>query len=83
MPPRIVDSCPTDGGNFLLTADEHDDLIQREPTTIKWIRRYISSNESINDIMRYCLWLKNCPPNDLPKMPLGERLQSNSLIREM
>ena len=69
VPPMIVGSCPTDGGNFLLTANERDDLIKREPAAKKWIRRYVGSNEFINNIMRYCLWLKDCPPNELRKMP--------------
>ena len=69
VPPMIVGSCPTDGGNFLLTADERDDLIKHEPVAEKWIRRYVGSNEFINGIMRYCLWLKDCPPNELRKMP--------------
>ena len=66
----IVGSCPTDGGNFLLTAKERDDFIKHVPTAEKWIRRYVGSNEFINNIMRYCLWLKDCPPNELRKMPL-------------
>ena len=70
VPPMIVGSCPTDGGNFLLTVDEYKDFIKREPAAKKWIRRYVGSNEFINDIMRYCLWLKDCPPNELRKMPL-------------
>ena len=70
VPPMIVGSCPTDGGNFLFTVDEHIDLIKHEPTAEKWIRRYVGSNEFINNIMRYCLWLKDCPPNVLRKMPL-------------
>ncbi|MBR2734463.1 MAG: class I SAM-dependent DNA methyltransferase [Selenomonadaceae bacterium] len=69
VPPMIVGSCPTDGGNFLLTADERDDLIKREPAAAKWIRRYVGSNEFINNITRYCLWLKDCPPNELRRMP--------------
>ena len=68
VPLMIVGSCPTDGGNFLLTADERDDLIKNEPAAQKWIRRYVGSNEFINSIMRYCLWLKDCPPNELRKM---------------
>ncbi len=70
VPPMIVGSCPTDGGNFLLTAEEYKDFIKREPAAEKWIRRYVGSNEFINNIMRYCLWLKDCPPNVLRKMPL-------------
>ena len=69
VPLMIVGSCPTDGGNFLLTADERDNLIKNEPAAQKWIRRYVGSNKFINSIMRYCLWLKDCPPNELRKMP--------------
>ena len=65
----IVGSCPTDGGNFLLTADERDDLIKREPAAEKWIRRYVGSQEFIHRLPRYCLWLVDCPPNELRKMP--------------
>ena len=70
IPPMIVGSCPTDGGHFLLTAEECDELVAREPAAAKWIRRYVGSNEFINGIERYCLWLKDCPPNELRKMPL-------------
>ena len=69
VPLMIVGSCPTDGGNFLLTAEERSDLIKREPNAANRIRRYVGSNEFINGIMRYCLWLKDCPPNELRKMP--------------
>ena len=34
-----------------------------------WIRRYVGSNEFINGITRYCLWLKDCPLNEIRKMP--------------
>lgn len=71
--PMIVGSCPTDGGNFLLTADERDELVAREPVAAKWIRRYVGSNEFINGIERYCLWLKDCPPNEIRKMPLVKK----------
>jgi len=69
VPPMIVGSCPTDGGYFLFTADEYKDFIKLEPAAEKWIRRYVGSNEFINGIIRYCLWLKDCPPNELRKMP--------------
>ena len=70
VPHMSVGSCPTDGGNFLFTAEEYEDFIKREPAAKKYIRRYVGSNEFINNIMRYCLWLKDCPPNELRKMPL-------------
>lgn len=69
IPLITVGSKTADGGNFLFTADEYKDFIKLEPAAEKWIRRYVGSNEFINGIIRYCLWLKNCPPNELRKMP--------------
>lgn len=63
-------SQPTDGGNLLLSESEKNDLIAAEPMSEKWIRPFIGSDEFINNIPRYCLWLINCPPNELRLMPL-------------
>lgn len=79
--PMIVGSCPTDGGNLIIEADEYDDFIQREPLAQKFIRPYIGSEEFINGKQRYCLWLKNCSPSTLNKMPLV--MQRIKAVREL
>ena len=80
FPKMTKGSQPTDGGNLLLTDDECKDFLKREPAAQKFIRRYVGSNEFINGIVRWCLWLKDCPPNELRKMPhVMERLKK---IRE-
>ncbi len=70
VPEMIVGSCPTDGGGFILTPEEYEDFIKKEPNAKKYIKKYIGSEEFINNKIRYCLWLKDCPPNELTKMPL-------------
>ena len=70
VPPMIVGSCPTDGGGFIIEADEYEDFIKREPAAVKFIRPYIGSEEFINNKKRYCLWLKDADPAELRKMPL-------------
>lgn len=70
VPPMRKGSQLTDGGNFLLTPEEKDDLIQKNPRAEKWIRPCVGSREFIRRIKRYCLWLKDCPPDELRKMPL-------------
>lgn len=70
VPPMIVGSCPTDGGGFIIEADEYDDFVKREPLAQEFIHPYIGSEEFINGKRRYCLWLKDCPPSLLRKMPL-------------
>ena len=62
-------SGPVDGGNFLLDEKEKEELIAAEKSAEKWIRPYSMGNDFINGIPRFCLWLKNCPPQELRKMP--------------
>lgn len=62
-------SQPTDGGNLLLSDAEKIDFIAKEPLAEKYIRPFLGSEEMINNIKRWCLWLKDLSPNDLKKMP--------------
>lgn len=70
VPKMAVGSFPTDGGNLVIKADEYESFIREEPKSIKYIRPYIGPEEFINRKTRYCLWLKDCPPNELRAMPL-------------
>ena len=70
VPEMKFGNMPRDGGNFILTPEERDDLISKNPRAEKWIRPYIGSKEFIQGIKRYCLWLEDCTPDELRKMPL-------------
>ena len=61
VPEMIYGSKPTDDGNFLLTSEERDELIKKNPRAEKWIRPFLGSREFIRNIARYCLWLVDCP----------------------
>lgn len=63
-------SSPIDGGNLLLTPEERDELVAKNPRAEKWIRPFLGAEEFINGKKRYCLWLVDCPPDELRKMPL-------------
>jgi hypothetical protein len=45
-------------------------LVSNEPNSKKWIKLLIGADEFINNRKRYCLWLVDCPPDELRKMPL-------------
>jgi len=62
-------SMPNDGGNLLLSDAERNALIALEPEAAQWIRPFLSADEFINGISRWCLWLLDCPPNVLRKLP--------------
>ena len=68
--PKIgIGNKPIDGGFYLFTEEEKNEFIKKEPQAEKWFRPWIGSHEFINRYFRYCLWLGECPPNELRKMP--------------
>jgi len=58
---------PREGGFLLLTQDEKDDLINKEPYLKKYIKQFVSSDDFINNIKRYCFWLVDAAPSEIKK----------------
>ncbi len=54
---------PNDGGNFLLSKEEKDDLIRLEPNAAQVIKPLLSAHEFLNGKERYCIWLKDVSPS--------------------
>jgi len=74
-------SQPTDGGNLLVDAEERSALMQVEPEAAAWMRPLMGSEEFINGNNRWCLWLKDCRPDILRKMP--EVVKRIEAVRKM
>lgn len=70
FPEMFKGSQPTDGGNFVLTADEKAELISKEPLSEIYIKPFWGADEFLNSKERYCLWLKDIEPNVLKNLPL-------------
>ena len=76
-------SMPNDGGNFLLTDEEKEELIKQEPLSEKYIKPLLSASEFLNGKNRWCLWLEDLNPNDLKSMPLvKQRVENVKKLRE-
>ncbi len=69
VPDMVFGSMSNDGGNFILTEEEKDELLKSEPTSEKYIRLFLGSEEYINNKQRYCLWLVGASPAELKRMP--------------
>lgn len=69
MPIMSKGSQPTDGGNLILSVAEANNLISTYPQTAKWIMRYMSSNDYINNNIRFCLWLTAVNSNEYCSLP--------------
>ena len=80
VPKSVVGSFPTDGGNLVIQEDEIENFISHEPSAEKYIRLFLGPLEFINSKKRYCLWLKDCSPNELRSMPMV--LERIAAVRE-
>lgn len=69
VPPMRFGSMPRDGGGFILTDEEKQELIKNEPLAEKWVHPYIGAYEFINNKTRWCLWLVDANPAELKKCP--------------
>ncbi len=70
VPTIMIGSQPIDDGNFLFdTAEEVALFVKKEPKSEKYFHKWYGSREFINRKPRYCLYLEDCPPNELIKMP--------------
>jgi len=53
-----------------VTDEEKEVLLQKEPLSKQFIKKYLGSEELINGKQRWCLWLTNMQPNELRQMPI-------------
>jgi hypothetical protein len=60
---------PSDGGHYILSEAQKNELLRIEPGAKLWLRRYTGSEEFINGKMRWCLWLKDIEPSELRNLP--------------
>ncbi|MGZ9735991.1 DNA methyltransferase [Flavobacterium sp. GNP002] len=83
VPKMNFGNMPADGGELLFTTEEKNIFIEREPQSRKYFRKILGSQELINNIERWCLWLEDIEPNELKKLKLVlDRVQNVKKIRE-
>jgi hypothetical protein len=82
VPPMTKGSQPTDGGNLLMNDAEKKELLAVETQASEWIRPFMGAEEFINNIPRWCLWLVDCPPNEMRSMhEVMKRVQAVKKMR--
>jgi hypothetical protein len=58
---------PIDGGHLLLTKEERKSILDETQELSPYIRLFLGADEFLNGKQRWCLWLKDAPPNLLRK----------------
>jgi hypothetical protein len=59
LPKMMKGNMPNDGGHLLLNEKEKDEMLKIHPGAEKFIKRFMGSNELINGIKRYCVWIED------------------------
>lgn len=72
-----------DDGNLILTEEEQNNLVRKEPAIATYIRPYMMGKDFIDRKTRYCLWLDKADPSVLKKCPsVLERIENVKSFRE-
>lgn len=69
VPEIGIGNKPIDGGYYLFEKEEMEAFLKIEPAAKDYFRPWYGSREFINQSPRYCLWLGDCTPGELRKMP--------------
>lgn len=68
VPCMSVGSFAVDGGNLVMSKEERDEWVNKEPAVASLIKEYLSPDDFIHRTPRYCLWLKHAPASTLRSM---------------
>ncbi len=69
VPEIGIGNKPIDGGFYLFEKEEMHTFLSKEPAAAPYFHPWYGSREFINQSPRYCLWLGDCPPMEIKKMP--------------
>ena len=61
---------PTEGGNLILTEEEKNEYVKKEPQGEKYLRPFMMGKDFIDRKTRWCFWLVEANPTELRKCPI-------------
>ncbi|TSC76025.1 MAG: DNA methyltransferase [Parcubacteria group bacterium Gr01-1014_31] len=69
IPEIGIGNKPIDGGMYLFSAAEKLKFLHLEPRAEKFFKRWIGSEEFLNGIERWCLWVGDARPDEIRSLP--------------
>jgi hypothetical protein len=81
--PKAEFGCmPYDNGHLLLSEPEKDSMLENYPEVNIFIKQIIGSQEFLNDIHRYCLWIDDDKRDEAESIqPIKERIEATEYFR--
>ncbi|HZS29421.1 MAG TPA: type IIL restriction-modification enzyme MmeI [Candidatus Angelobacter sp.] len=76
--PEIVNgNKPADGGFLIIEDEDKQDFLNENRTVGKYIRRFLSADEYLNNQKRWVMWLVDAPPSVIRENPgVRKRVES-------
>jgi hypothetical protein len=75
LKPMVLGNMPNDYGGLQFTREEKEKIIQEYPVCSPFFKRVLGSQEFINGIERWCLWVSEEDKNQVENIkPIKERL---------
>lgn len=81
VPEIGIGNQPVDGGNYLFTKEEKDAFIAKEHDSAPLFHPWYGAVEFLHRAPRYCLWLGECTPAELHRLP--NCLKRVAAVREL
>lgn len=83
FPQMNFGNMPADGGKLILSTEEKNELVRREPNAEKFIKRLIGAEDFINGKQRWCIWLYGEDEKEYNMIPdFKKRIEELKVIRE-
>jgi hypothetical protein len=83
LPLMVKGDMPYDQGNLSnISTDQKKEIIQNYPNSEKFFKRLVGSEEFINDITRWCLWIHESESQEALNIPpIAERINKTRDFR--
>lgn len=69
LPEMIIGSKASDDGHLTLSESEKNELIEANPKTKKFIKKYIGAKDFMDGNTRYCIWITENDISEAVKIP--------------
>lgn len=69
LPKMVKGNMPLYWSEHLLSREQKNDMVTKEPRTEKFLKKVVGAEEFINGVERWCFWIRNCELHEAMEIP--------------
>ncbi|QOY55703.1 class I SAM-dependent DNA methyltransferase [Candidatus Sulfurimonas marisnigri] len=82
LPSMVSGNKPVDGGNLILSEEDKNKLLEKEPNANKFLKKLLGASELMSGQNRYCLWINDSDLEEAQQFKfIRDRIESNRQFR--